>query len=112
MKKEEGGGFISITSGMPRTFLEWHVYGTVLGKSTLILQGLLRRQGEAQTTFWIRLYLYVCAFVCVSMSTHFCVCVCVRLFACVGSRREVRLVTVALVRWHLVQLLLHVCILA
>lgn len=24
-KTEEGGGFISITSGMPRTFLEWHV---------------------------------------------------------------------------------------
>lgn len=36
-KTEEGGGFISITSGMPRTFLEWHVYGTKLGKSTLIL---------------------------------------------------------------------------
>lgn len=36
-KTEEGGGFISITSGMPRTFLEWHVYGTTLGKSTLIL---------------------------------------------------------------------------
>lgn len=36
-KKGGGGGFISITSRMPRSFLEWHVYGTELGKNTLIL---------------------------------------------------------------------------
>lgn len=71
-KTEEGGrGFISITSGMPRTFLEWHVYGTKLGKSTLILSGLLRRQGEAQAGFGI---LSVCVFV------FALACACVRCF--------------------------------
>lgn len=79
-KTEEGGGFISITSGMPRTFLEWHVYGTTLGKSTLILWGLLRRQGEAQAGFGI---LSVCVFMCVHL--HVCVrsCKCAFSFMCV-----------------------------
>lgn len=55
---------------MPRTFLEWHVYGIMLGKSTLILWGLLRRQGEAQAGFWV--IVDVCVSTCVLAFAFMC----------------------------------------
>lgn len=72
-ERKEGGGFISITSRMPRTFLEWHVYGTAWQEHTHFI-GFIRETRGGTSRIWDVVCVCGCVCVClgVSVSIHAC----------------------------------------
>lgn len=62
-QKREGvvGGFISITSGMPRTFQEWHVYGAALWQEHTHFIGFIKETRGGTSRIWDVVGVCVCA---------------------------------------------------